>query len=129
MKGVPSHSNSGFTLLEVLIAVIILSIGLLGFARAEIIALHNNQTAYLQSLAELQTNSLAERLRICGAKNTSCLTQQITTWKNENNKLFPHAQSNVIVNNSDYVITITWQPVPTNNKPLTAATAILQVRL
>lgn len=50
----------GFSLLEVLIAMLILSIGLLGFARAQIISLHHNEAAYQQTLAEIQNNSLAE---------------------------------------------------------------------
>jgi Tfp pilus assembly protein PilV len=44
--------------------MLILSIGLLGFARAQIISLRHNDSAYLQSIAVIQNNSLAEQLYI-----------------------------------------------------------------
>jgi len=53
----------GFTLLEVLIAMVILSIGLLGLAGLQAASLRNNQQSYLRSQAVLLANDIAERMR------------------------------------------------------------------
>jgi type IV pilus assembly protein PilV len=55
--------QSGFTLMEVLITVVILSIGLLGLAGLQFDALRANQNAYLSSLATAQAWDAADRLR------------------------------------------------------------------
>lgn len=104
-------TQAGFSLLEVLIAVVILSIGLLGFAQAEVIALRHNQAAYLQSLAEIQNANLAESLRACGVSNDDCITQQISNSQAENAILLPAAHSSVNINGQDYFLFIQWQPL------------------
>lgn len=108
-----SHLQSGFSLLEVLVALVVLSIGLLGFAQAEIIALHHIQTAYWQSIAQLQMNALTERLRACHVlTDASCMSREITAWKTENGALLPAAHSEVTVSGSQYVLTLHWQTLP-----------------
>ena len=54
---------SGFTLLEVLITLIVLSVGLLGLAGLQTMSLRNNHDAYLRNQATIQANDLVERLR------------------------------------------------------------------
>jgi type IV pilus assembly protein PilV len=116
-------------LLEVLIAMLILSIGLLGFARAEIMALHHNEAAYLQSLAVAQLNSLAERLRACNPlHNSACAAQQIASWKNENKHIFPQAKNTIRNNGSAYTFTLQWR-TPTVNNARVTADATLQMTL
>lgn len=74
-----SHSKAaGFTLLEVLVAIVVLSIGLLGLAGLQASSLNNNQTAYYRSLATQQAYDMADRIRanLAGvrAKNYNNLT-------------------------------------------------------
>ncbi|MBI5462892.1 MAG: type IV pilus modification protein PilV [Gammaproteobacteria bacterium] len=58
------HSlQRGFTLLEVLIAVVVLSIGLLGVAGLQAFGLRNNQDAYMRSQATILATDIAERMR------------------------------------------------------------------
>ena len=44
-----AHRSSGFSLVEVLIALVILSIGLLGLAGLQAAGLRNNNSAYLRT--------------------------------------------------------------------------------
>ena len=61
---ITNHRNQlGFTLLEVLITLIILSIGLLGLAGLQTISLRNNHGAYLQSQAITQAYDIVDRMR------------------------------------------------------------------
>lgn len=53
----------GFTLLEVLIALVVLSIGLLGIAALQGIGLRSSQGAYLTSQAGLLAYDIADRIR------------------------------------------------------------------
>jgi type IV pilus assembly protein PilV len=54
---------SGFSLVEVLVAVLILSVGLLGLAALQVTALRNNHGALLWTEANLLASGLADRMR------------------------------------------------------------------
>jgi type IV pilus assembly protein PilV len=58
-----SHGEKGFTLVEVLVALVILAIGLLGIAMMQTTALTANQGGYLRSQAVLQVQDIVERMR------------------------------------------------------------------
>lgn len=55
--------QNGFTLLEVLVTAIILSIGLLGLASLQVFGLRNNQSAYMRSQATLLAYDMSDRIR------------------------------------------------------------------
>lgn len=64
MNTLPSISRSqGFTLVEVLIAVLVLAIGLLGLAGLQVTGLRNNQSAYYRSQATQLAYDMADRMR------------------------------------------------------------------
>ena len=77
--------RKGFSLLELLIAICIFSIGVLGIASLEIISLNHLQDAYWQSLAATQVSSMLERQK---RGDNDCATK----WKKEIANLLPHAQ-------------------------------------
>ncbi len=56
------RENSGFSLLEVLIALLVLSVGLLGASSMQLSALNNNQGAYSRFQAVNIANDLSERM-------------------------------------------------------------------
>lgn len=58
------HRTEGFTLLEVLIAVLVLAIGLLGFASLQLTSVNNNLDARFQSQATILAQDLASRMHI-----------------------------------------------------------------
>ena len=53
----------GFTLLEVLVALVVLSIGLLGLSGLQTTGLRNNYSAFLRSQATLVTSDIVDRMR------------------------------------------------------------------
>ena len=53
----------GFSLLEVLIALLIFSLGLLGLAGLMVVSVKTNQSAYLRTQASFLAQSLADRMR------------------------------------------------------------------
>jgi len=54
---------TGFTLVEVLVAVVVLAVGLLGMAGLQVLALKGNQSSLQRSLALLLISDIAERMR------------------------------------------------------------------
>lgn len=57
------RNNSGFTLLEVLIAVFILSVGLLGLAKLQTVSLQNTYSANLRTVATQMAYEMTDRIR------------------------------------------------------------------
>ncbi|MGV6858181.1 MAG: type IV pilus modification protein PilV [bacterium] len=55
--------QQGFTLIEVLVAIFVLSIGLLGLAALQMWAVKNTGNAFYRTQATLAANELAERIR------------------------------------------------------------------
>jgi type IV pilus assembly protein PilV len=54
---------AGFTLLEVLVAMVVLSIGLLGLSGLQTSSLRNNHSAFLRSQATVVSNDIIDRMR------------------------------------------------------------------
>jgi type IV pilus assembly protein PilV len=57
------NKNTGFTLIEVLIAMLVLAVGLLGLAGLQATSLKNNQSAYNRSQATQLAYDMADRIR------------------------------------------------------------------
>jgi type IV pilus assembly protein PilV len=55
--------HRGFTLLEVLIALLVFSLGLLGMAGLLIVSVKTNHSAYLRTQASFLAQSMADRMR------------------------------------------------------------------
>lgn len=58
----PCAAQSGFSMVEVLVALIVVSIGLLGIAKMQALALASTGTAKMRSLAAIQASSLASTM-------------------------------------------------------------------
>lgn len=125
-----ARSQSGYSLLEVLVSVVVLSVGLLGIAALQVNSVRYNHSAYLRSIATAQATNMADRMRgnyagvkagyynaisgIPSANNcTTCSTADIATldafqWNSDNASLLPLGQGTVVKNGSKYIITIRW---------------------
>jgi len=57
------HNEEGFTLLEVLIAIVVFSFGLLGIAGMMTISVRNNHNGYLRSQANFLAENMMDRMR------------------------------------------------------------------
>ncbi|WP_296288645.1 type IV pilus modification protein PilV [Pseudomonas sp.] len=59
-----NHKEQGFTLIEVLIALVVLAVGLLGMATLMTTSVQSSQGAYRRSQASLMVYDLVERMRV-----------------------------------------------------------------
>ncbi len=123
---------SGYTLLETLISLFILTTTLLGFAALSTQALQTTRGAIQHDLATLQANDLVERIRAnpaavdsgtylslsgtpsgsdCGA--TSCTTEEMARfdlreWNSRNATLLPSGSGTISSSGNEYIVTISW---------------------
>jgi type IV pilus assembly protein PilV len=68
-----THFNRGFTLLEVLVAVLVFSLGLLGMAGLLTVSVKTNHAAYLRTQTTFLAQGMADRMRanVLGLWNSS----------------------------------------------------------
>ena len=57
------QSSRGFTMLEVLIAIVVIAFGLLGVAGLQVVALKNNQSAGARLIATTLANDMVDRIK------------------------------------------------------------------
>jgi type IV pilus assembly protein PilV len=70
--------QSGFTMIEVLVALLVLSVGMLGLAGLQAAGMRYNQDAYLRSQASLMAQDLIERMKLNRANAPSYVTADPT---------------------------------------------------
>jgi type IV pilus assembly protein PilV len=118
------HSEAGFTLLEVMVAVLVLSIGLLGLAGLQATGIRNNHSAYMQSQAISYGYDIIDRMRanrlsaLSGTYNiaigdsapsgTTVAATDLREWKNliQANLLTGDASANV--NGGVVTVIVQW---------------------
>ncbi len=135
---VPNLNNSkGFSLVEVMVAMVIFSIGLLGLAGLQSLGISNNQTAFLRTAAMQQASNMADRMRdnIAGVDAgdydaitlasmptlgsfTNCLSNSCTTselaafdefeWNTNNANQLPSGRGSVQRVGNQFVICVMW---------------------
>lgn len=78
--------ESGLTLLEIMITLVILSLGLLGLAGLQMTGLKNNRAAYYNAVAGQAVQDISERLRVDAATRNAITggTVRSVTGNNEN---------------------------------------------
>lgn len=125
-------SNSGFALFEVLIAVVVLSVGLLGLAGLQATGQRNNHSAYLRSQAVFFAYDMVDRMRAnmqgvtLGGYNaisgtpadpgciaTGCVPALLAQydayqWNTELKQHLPSGQGTVTAVGSLYTVTVMW---------------------
>jgi type IV pilus assembly protein PilV len=83
MKGLRAiRRGRGFSLVEVLVALVVLSVGLLGIAKMQALALSSTTGASSRSLAAIEASSLADAMRanrVYWASNASITTPVTVT--------------------------------------------------
>lgn len=112
-KRLPHVSKQrGFTLIEALVAMLILSIGLLGVAAVQVKSIQYSHASYQRSVAVVQANDLVERLwaGICALPGS--LTDIESDWIAAHQNSLPNWDGEVELDGSDapplYTIRITW---------------------
>lgn len=122
--------QTGFTLLEVLIAFIILVFGLLGLAGLQATSLLQNHNAALRSQATLLAYDISDRMRsnigavdsyrtASAAKNTGCESitgctnvemakNDLFHWEANLTSKLPSGTGDISILGSTYKITVSW---------------------
>ena len=127
--------QSGFTMLEVLVAIVVLSFGLLGLAGLQADGLRNNTSAYLRTQANLLAYDMLDRMRanLQGVENgnyddllgttpsdpacisSGCSIAQMADhdayeWSQKLSEILPEGQGRVIGSGigSIFTITVMW---------------------
>ncbi|MBK8183103.1 MAG: type IV pilus modification protein PilV [Candidatus Competibacteraceae bacterium] len=97
----------GFTLLEVMVALLILSVGLLGLAGLQLHALQYTHSSYQRTVVNIQALDMAERMWTHLAEPLA----EVEAWQNLNKSSLPAWKgtvSAVAEQAGDYLITISW---------------------
>lgn len=109
-----SASQRGATLIEVLVAVVVLAIGLLGLAGLQMTGLQSNHSASLRSQASLLAYDLSDRMRAaCTAVSAGTFADgsagDRADWDASVTRLLgPGAQGTLVLNGQDATITLQW---------------------
>ena len=109
------HRNAGFSLIEVLVAIVVLSFGLLGMVGLQAASLQANRDARLQSTAILLARDLAEAMR--GNKAVAVTT----------NTYLGDFQSPLVPTVASYCMTV--GQTCAGGTPLAAATAMANAQM
>ncbi|MHB8785501.1 MAG: type IV pilus modification protein PilV [Thauera sp.] len=108
--------QTGVSLLEVLIAVVVLSLGFLGLAGLQLNSLRNNESSFQRSFAVVETYTIADAMRADrfkaesnGLGGSQYLTNAGNQWVTRlKTTLGADATGTVACNGSLCTITITW---------------------
>lgn len=125
------HTQAGFTLLEILVAMLVLSIGLLGLAGLMTTSMRDNLSAAHRTQATWLAYDMIDRMRanrasaFAGGYNTAigapatCTTspstagalsaQDIASWKNQLACALPSGDGSVVVDGATHSVTLVIQ--------------------
>jgi type IV pilus assembly protein PilV len=106
------HPGFGFTLIEVLVAVVVLSVGLLGIAALQLKGLQSAHAAYQRTVATIIARDAVERLwvaRAAGAAIDAGAVQSgwLAHWRTSDITL-PALDGAITRVGSSYRIAVTW---------------------
>jgi type IV pilus assembly protein PilV len=119
--------QSGFTLLEVLVAILVLSIGLLGLAGLMASSIRNNHSAYQRTQATWLAYDMIDRMRVNRANaiatannyniaigtassgSTGLAGTDVTGWKTTVANALPAGDGSVAVNSVSRAVTVIVQ--------------------
>ena len=127
---VKSRSQKGFSLIEVLVAVLIVSVGVLGVAGLQLLSLQNNTSAMYRTQAVQSAYDIMDRARAnrgqdysigiedappadpaCG---TDCgpaamRSRDLIDWRAELATALPEGTGSVVMNGGTMTVTVRWQ--------------------
>lgn len=108
---------AGFSLIEVLISLVLISLVLLGFDVMQLYSLEKNRDAYYLSAAQNQLASFANQLR--NLNSSTDLKKQISLWNRQNKEILPLGKGSVTGAYPEYTETLQWgEKNPSNSLSL-----------
>ena len=107
------YFQSGTSLLEVLISIIVLALGLLGYAGLQSVSMKNNHNAYMRSQATVLASDGLDRLRVNFTGGTA--SADIAAWKTEVANVLPSGVGDIqLLANNKVRVTVTWRDTGDN---------------
>lgn len=103
-----SRWQRGVSMIEVLVTLVILSIGLLGIVSLQIRTLQFNQDAYYRSQANVLLYDMAERSR-SHPQLDSGLTTEIGRWQRQVADTLPEGEGSAVCDSSACNLSVSWQ--------------------
>lgn len=122
--------QKGFTLIEIMVAVVVLAIGLLGLAGLQMTSLRFNSSAYLRSQATNLAYDMADRMRVnavaargggydgvavepnrtCGVVTATgtVAAQDIAAWRNALACVLPQGTGSITRSGAVFTILVQW---------------------
>lgn len=114
------HANRGVTLIEILVTVVIVSVGLLGVAALQAVSYRDNYSAYLRGQASALADDILDRMRANridatayavdigdSLATTTQAGRDVTEWKAQLASLLPKSTSSGVTADADGSITVT----------------------
>lgn len=97
---------NGFSLIEVMVSLLLLSIGLLAIAGMQITGVKYTHEAYLRSVAATQLSNMMERLR---ANRSSTLRgRDFMRWNAINAQILPEGEGRYFCQDNHCTVHISW---------------------
>lgn len=131
---------SGLTLVEILVALVVLSIGLLGLAGLQTLSLKFNTSASHRTQATALAYDFADRMRanrqaaladeytiafqdpapVCGAPNLAgtIAQQDISIWRNTLACRLPQSTGSVTRNGNEFTVSVRWDDSQGQEAPM-----------
>lgn len=130
--------QQGFTLIEILVTMIVMSVGLLGYAGLLTVSVKNNNSAYYRSQATIFADDIIERIRLNRALAASFNIaigsvpvagtvpgNELADWKTNISRSLPAGDGSVAIDlNGNITIVIQWDDSG-NGTPTTFSTQSL----
>lgn len=118
-----NRRQSGFSLIEVLVALVITTMGLLGLASLQLLSLRTQQNAFMRGQATQLNHDLIERMRgnctaaLAGqytidfatvpSATTTQAQRDLTEWRAQVARVLPDGRGAIAVNAASRVATVT----------------------
>lgn len=112
-----AKSQFGVSLIEVLVAIIVLGVGLLGLAGLQVSAMQNSQSSYLSSQAALMAYNIIDQAR---AQGGSLSTNDISEW-NASLAALPSGSGTAEIESGKITVSISWIDAHWLEAPVAAA--------
>ncbi len=106
------HKPIGFTLIEILISLFILSFVLLGFNGVLLQAKRQTYAEFYFSVASQQMITIIERLYALG--DAKGIDKQITIWNSQNKLLLPQGEGVIEGSYPSYTVILHWGKKPSD---------------
>lgn len=130
----------GLTLVEILVALLVLSIGMLGFAALQTTSLRFNTSAYYRTQATALAYDMSDRMRAnrqaalagqydsafqdpapaCGAVAVAgtVAQQDIAIWRNAIACRIPQSTGSIVSNGNEFTVTVRWDDSQGEQPPM-----------